>query len=116
MAREILRQLALQNIVRIEVLPGPDVQSGSELMVNANAHAKTDHHPVGTCRMGPEGKTMSVVTFELKLRGMMGLMIADASMPVLVSGITNAPTIVTAEKASDHIRNSEMDTHKISVP
>lgn len=104
LARQLLRQPALRRYVRQEVLPGAHVRSDAELLDCACAYAKTDHHPVGTCRMGPEHDPASVVTPQLRLIGMQGLRVADASvMPFLPSCNTNAPTIMVAEKAADHI-------------
>jgi choline dehydrogenase-like flavoprotein len=99
MAREILRQPALRPFVRKEVAPGPDV-TGEALVAYAHKVAKTDHHPVGTCRMGADGA--AVVGPDLRLNGIEGLRVCDASvMPALPSCNTNAPTIMLAEKAAD---------------
>ena len=102
MAREILRQPALKPFVRKEVLPGPSVTTREALYDYACRMAKTDHHPVGTCKMGRDA--MAVVTPDLKLRGVEGLRVCDASiMPRLISSNTNAPTVMIGEKASDMI-------------
>ncbi|WP_212645327.1 GMC family oxidoreductase N-terminal domain-containing protein [Delftia sp. PE138] len=104
LARKLLCQPALRRYVHGEVLPGGHRDSDAELSDYACAHAKTDHHPVGTCRMGPEHDPDSVVTPQLQLIGMEGLRVADASvMPFIPSCNTNAPTIMVAEKAADHI-------------
>jgi choline dehydrogenase-like flavoprotein len=104
LAREIMSQPALQRYVQTEVLPGGRLQSDAELFDYACANAKTDHHPVGTCRMGPADDPASVVTPDLKLIGLDGLRVVDASvMPFVPSCNTNAPTIMVAEKAADHI-------------
>lgn len=102
MAREILAQPALRPWLRREVLPGPEVQDREALIAYACRMAKTDHHPVGTCRMGADDR--AVVSPDLRLRGLEGLRICDASvMPRLPSCNTNAPTIMLAEKAADLI-------------
>lgn len=104
LARDILRQPALKRFVQSEVLPGARLQTDEDLFDYACANAKTDHHPVGTCRMGPEGDPSSVVTPDLRLIGLAGLRVVDASvMPFVPSCNTNAPTIMVAEKAADHI-------------
>ena len=102
LAREILRQPALKPYVLAERLPGDNLNSDEELADYAYRSCKTDHHPAGTCAMGngPE----AVVTPDLKLRGIDGLRVVDASvMPFVPSCNTNAPTIMVAEKASDII-------------
>lgn len=104
LAREIMRQPALRRYVQTEVLPGTRRESDQELFDYACANAKTDHHPVGTCRMGAASDPGSVVTPDLRLIGMQGLRVVDASvMPRVPSCNTNAPTIMVAEKAADHI-------------
>jgi choline dehydrogenase-like flavoprotein len=104
LAREILGQPALRRFVQREVLPGPAVRSEQELFDYACANAKTDHHPVGTCRIGPADDPESVVTPDLRVIGLDGLRVVDASvMPLLPSCNTNAPTIMVAEKAADHV-------------
>ncbi|HJV96348.1 MAG TPA: GMC oxidoreductase, partial [Albitalea sp.] len=104
MAREIISQPALKRFVLDERLPGRAKASDQELFEYGCANAKTDYHPVGTCRIGRESDAMSVVTPDLKLIGLAGLRIADASvMPRVPSSNTNAPTIMVAEKAADLI-------------
>jgi choline dehydrogenase-like flavoprotein len=104
MAREIMRQPALKRFVMAERLPGDTLNTDMELFDYASAHAKTDHHPVGTCRIGPTNHRTSVVTPDLRVIGLEGLRVADASvMPFIPSCNTNAPTIMVAEKAADHI-------------
>jgi choline dehydrogenase-like flavoprotein len=104
LAREILSQPAMRRYVQSEVLPGRHLNTDAELFDYACAHAKTDHHPVGTCRIGPASDPASVVTHDLKLVGLDALRVVDASvMPFVPSCNTNAPTIMVAEKAADHI-------------
>jgi choline dehydrogenase-like flavoprotein len=105
-AREIMRQKALKPFVLAERLPGDDVVTDEQLFEFGCRHAKTDHHPVGTCRMGHDD--LAVVTPDLKVRGLEGLRVCDASiMPRIVSSNTNAPTIMVGEKASDIILGRE---------
>ncbi|MEJ5080202.1 MULTISPECIES: GMC family oxidoreductase [unclassified Ochrobactrum] len=102
-AREIMQQDALKPYVMAERLPGPKVVSDDDLFDYACANAKTDHHPVGTCRMGTDA--MAVVDLELKVRGLEGLRVCDSSiMPRVPSCNTNAPTIMVGEKGADIIR------------
>jgi choline dehydrogenase-like flavoprotein len=104
LAREIMRQPALKRYVQTEVLPGSKLTTDSELFDYACLHAKTDHHPVGTCRIGRPNDPASVVTPDLRVIGLDGLRVADASViPLVPSCNTNAPTIMVAEKAADHI-------------
>jgi choline dehydrogenase-like flavoprotein len=104
LAREILSQPALKRYVLAEWLPGRGKASDDELFEYGCANAKTDYHPVGTCRIGSASDPMSVVTPELAVIGLPGLRVADASvMPRVPSSNTNAPTIMVAEKAADHI-------------
>ncbi len=103
LAREIMRQDALKPFVKAERLPGPEVSTDEDYFNYACAHAKTDHHPAGTCRMGSD--PAAVVDPRLKFNGIEGLRVVDASiMPTVVSSNTNAPTIMIAEKAADMIR------------
>ncbi len=103
LARDMMRQNALKPYVLAERLPGPGVQSDQDYFNYACKNAKTDHHPVGTCRMGADAE--AVVTPRLKFNGIESLRVADASiMPTVVSSNTNAATIMIAEKAADMIR------------
>jgi choline dehydrogenase-like flavoprotein len=82
--------------------PTGDVQSDDELLAAAREIGITQYHPIGTCRMGTD--PMAVVDPALRVRGIDGLRVADASiMPTMISGNTNASAIMIGEKASDLI-------------
>jgi choline dehydrogenase len=86
-----------------ESAPGPSVQTDAEIAAYIRATSYTVHHPAGTCRMGSDPD--AVLDPELRVRGIDGLRVADASvMPMLIGGNTNAPVIMIAEKAADMIR------------
>ncbi|MGN8024085.1 GMC family oxidoreductase [Phyllobacterium sp. 22229] len=103
LAREIMNQAALKPFVMAERLPGPKYNSDEELFDYGCANAKTDHHPVGTCKMGTD--SMAVVGLDLKVHGLDGLRVCDSSvMPRVPSCNTNAPTIMMGEKGADIIR------------
>jgi choline dehydrogenase-like flavoprotein len=109
LAREIMRQDALKPFVLAERVPGPDCRTDADFAAYANRSAKTDHHPAGTCAMG-HGK-MAVVSPDLRLNGIEGLRVCDASvMPYLVSSNTNAATIMIAEKGADLMRGRDGPT------
>ena len=104
-ARKIAAQDALKPYVTEEIMPGAAVDSDEELLAFARETGSTLYHPVGTCKMAVDSDPNGVVDARLRVRGVDGLRVVDASvMPRLISGNTNAPTIMIAERASDMIR------------
>ena len=103
LARDIAAQPPLAAEITAEASPGSDVADDDALLdAVIRAKAETIYHPVGTCRMGQD--EAAVVDPELRVRGLDGLRVVDASiMPRVISGNTNAPTIMIAEKAADLI-------------
>lgn len=107
--REILNADPLRNEIAAEHKPGPSVCSDDEILEYVRSTASTCFHPCGTCRMG--GDAASVVDPQLRVRGVSGLRIADASvMPFLTSGNINAPVLMIAEKAADLILHTARQT------
>ncbi|RDE18012.1 choline dehydrogenase [Motiliproteus coralliicola] len=101
--RNIINAPALKPLISEEHEPGVQFQSDEELLEYARNRATTIYHPTGTCKMGHD--EMAVVDDRLRVHGLQGLRVVDASiMPIIVSGNTNAPTIMIAEKASDMIK------------
>jgi choline dehydrogenase len=106
MVRQIFAQAAMTPYSVRELLPGSAVQSDDELLAFARQYGTTIYHPVGTCRMGED--PASVVDSRLRLRGIAGLRVIDASiMPTLTTGNTNVPTIMIGEKGADMIMQDE---------
>ncbi len=102
-ARRIAQQPALAGLIQHEMDPGPEAASDEALLEFARLTGTTIYHPVGTCRMGSDED--AVVSTDLRVNGVDRLRVIDASiMPRLISGNTNAPTIMIAEKAADLIR------------
>ena len=101
LVRRIVSQPALAPYKPVEVKPGPGLATDAELEEAARAVATTIFHPVGTAKMGLDHDPMAVVDGRLRVRGVTGLRVVDASvMPRITSGNTNSPTIMIAEKAS----------------
>jgi len=110
LTREILAQPALAPYRGEELNPGEAIQSDEDIDAWVRRSVETCYHPVGTCRMGLDPRT-SVVDSECRVHGVHSLRVIDASvMPAIVSGNTNAPTIMIAEKMSDVLRG------KFSLP
>jgi choline dehydrogenase len=101
-ARRIAAAPALSQHIIDEYVPGYRYRSDAELLDAARRYSQTIYHPTSTCKMGQDD--MAVVDARLRVHGIRDLRIVDASvMPEIVSGNTNAPTIMIAEKASDMI-------------
>lgn len=101
-ARRIVGQPALQRYVEAETAPGPQVTTDDEWLEFGRVNGQTIYHPIGTCRMGEDD--LAVVDPRLRLRGLAGLRVVDASvMPKMVSGNTQAAVMMVAEKAADLI-------------
>lgn len=110
--RNIVAQPALSAYQPEEFKPGPQFQTNDELVALAGDIATTIFHPVGTARMGPADDPMAVVDSRLKVHGVSGLRVVDASiMPTITSGNTNSPTLMIAEKAAAWIL-SDARNHK----
>jgi choline dehydrogenase len=106
LARRLAATASLSPYVLEEYRPGPAVASDDEILEAIRNHGSSGYHPVGTCRMGRDAR--AVVDPRLRVRGVDALRVVDASvMPTLVSGNTNAATIMIAEKAADLMREVE---------
>ena len=105
LARRLMHTEPLKPYVAYEDFPGPNVHSDDELMGAAKQRGTTTFHPMGTCKMGPASDRMAVVDDQLRVHGIEGLRVADASiMPTMLSANLNAATIMIGDKASDMIR------------
>jgi choline dehydrogenase-like flavoprotein len=105
LSRALHGQWPMANIVVEELMPGIGVQSDRELADYLRANVEHRHHPLGTCRMGTAGDPDAVVDARLRVHGIEGLRVVDASvMPDDPSGNTNVPTIMIGEKAADMLR------------
>ncbi|MEM8728921.1 MAG: GMC family oxidoreductase N-terminal domain-containing protein [Pseudomonadota bacterium] len=103
LSRRLALAPAMAKVIEAELTPGPEVDTDEEVIADCRARATTVFHPVGTCRMGPD-PTRDVVDARLRVHGVSGLRVADASVfPTLTSGNTNAPAIMVGEKAADLI-------------
>jgi choline dehydrogenase-like flavoprotein len=103
-ARRILSMPALARYSGAEVSPGPAVKSDAELEAFIRANVATTYHPVGTCKMGPPRDWMAVVDARLRVHGLIGLRVADASiMPDIIGGNTSAPSMMIGERAAEFV-------------
>ncbi|MBE1292813.1 MAG: choline dehydrogenase [Rhodobacteraceae bacterium] len=104
LTREIFAQEAMQPFVKIEIQPGADLQTDDEIDSFIREHAESAYHPCGTCKMGSVDDPKAVVDSECRVIGVDGLRVADSSIfPRITNGNLNGPSIMTGEKASDHI-------------
>ena len=104
LTRKIVSSPAMEKFEPEEFKPGIEFASDDDLAREAGNIGTTIFHPVGTCKMGPSSDNMAVVDERLKVRGVRGLRVVDASvMPTITSGNTNSPTLMIAEKASEMI-------------
>jgi choline dehydrogenase len=109
LTRRIVEMPALAPYFPDEYLPGKQYQSDEELATAAGLVGTTIFHPVGTCRMGAADDAGAVVDTRLRVHGVQGLRVVDASvMPTITSGNTNAPTMMIAERASEMIREDRL--------
>jgi choline dehydrogenase len=110
LARKLLRSKPLEPYYDREDFPGPAVQSDDELLDSARARGTTTFHPAGTCRMGPATDPTAVVDDQLRVHGLQGLRVIDASiMPTMISANLNASTLMIAERAADMILGRELE-------
>ncbi len=104
-ARDVCEQSPLRPFRAAEIAPGAQATTDADIDAHVRANGITVHHPLGTCKMGPPSDNMAVVDGELRVFGAENLRVVDGSvMPDLVGGNINAPIIMIAEKAADHIR------------
>ena len=107
--RELMATSPLKEMTGQEIAPGAQIQSDADLLEWVRNTAETTYHPVGTCKMGQDA--MAVVDPELRVHGIEGLRVADASiMPTLTSGNTNAPCIMIGEKCAEMVLGAAMAT------
>lgn len=106
--REIFFAPSFDQYGKEELLPGSDVQSDEEILDFIGRIGESVYHPVGTCKMGPDSDPQAVVSDRLKVHGVDGLRVADASiMPTILSGNTNATAVLIGERCADFILNGE---------
>lgn len=109
--RRIIAAPSLARYGASEFRPGAELESDEELARAAGDIATTIFHPVGTCKMGADGDKTAVLDARLRVRGLQGLRVADASaMPFITSGNPNAPTMMIAEKGAEMIRQDAEET------
>ena len=105
-ARDLIRQPAFDALRGAEILPGDDATSDADILAFLRGAVETDYHPCATCRMGTD--EMAVVDGEMRVHGIEGLRVVDASvMPQVISANLNAPTQMIAARAADFILGKE---------
>jgi choline dehydrogenase-like flavoprotein len=103
MIRDIVQSRHMKDVISAELHPGSDFLSDQAMAAELPNRIHTVYHPVGTCRMGNDER--AVVDPELKVRGIEGLRVADASiMPSITGGNTNAPTMMIGERCAELLR------------
>ncbi|MGE4409321.1 MAG: GMC family oxidoreductase [Sphingobium sp.] len=111
-ARHIFAQPALAPMTGAEIEPGAHYQSDAEIDGALRKIVNTAYHPTGTCKMGPDSDPMAVVDGRLRVRGVSGLRVVDASvMPEIISGNTSAPTMMIAERAARFILEDQITSN-----
>ncbi|MFN3351214.1 GMC oxidoreductase, partial [Pseudorhodoplanes sp.] len=104
---EVANQKALKPFIARQIAPGANIKTDAEFETFIRNTVVTTHHPCGTCKMGSAGDAMTVVDHELKVRGVEGLRVIDASVfPDIIGANINAAVIMIAERAADLIRSS----------
>jgi choline dehydrogenase len=116
LTRNIVAAPALQKYAPEEFKPGVHYRTEEELARAAGDIGTTIFHPVGTCKMGRAEDPLAVVDSQMRVKGVAGLRVVDASvMPTITSGNTNSPTIMIAEKAAQLIRNERRQEHRLAA-
>jgi choline dehydrogenase len=112
--RELMATSPLKELTGEEIAPGANLSTDEEILDWVRNNAETTYHPVGTCKMGAD--PMAVVDHELRVHGLQGLRVADASiMPTLTSGNTNAPCIMIGEKCAEMVLAAAAPQRKVAA-
>lgn len=114
-ARRILKQPALASMTGTELVPGGERHGDPELDAALRSCVNTAYHPTGTCKMGPPGDPMAVVDHRLRVRGVSGLRVVDASvMPDIISGNTSAAAMMIGERAARFIQEDRRQSNAVA--
>jgi choline dehydrogenase len=115
LTREIFAQRAFDRYRGREIQPGKDVQTDEQIDAFIRAKVESAYHPSCSCKMGSAQDPMAVVDPETRVHGIQGLRVVDSSiMPSITTGNLNAPTIMLAEKAADHILGRDLAPPEIA--